>query len=375
MDQDQHFMRRALELAQKGRGRTSPQPMAGAVVVQNGDIIGEGYFTHSGMPHAEANALTAAGSRADGGTLYLTSEPCLNHGRTGSCLERIVAAGISRVVLATPDPSLQQAGLAIKKLQDAGIEVKVGVEEEAALELNEVFIKYARTRHPFVCIKSAMSLDGKICTAFGDSKWVASEEANSYVHQLRATYDAVLIGVNTIFQDNPQLSSKAQGARAPLRVIVDSQARTPLDSKVFLRPDQDSWRNHHTLVVVSEQAPDERIRSLQEAGCEVLVCSEEGPTLHPRVDLRRLMNLLGKRGITSVLVEGGGILNAAMIEAGAVDKMLLFIAPKLVGGEKALTPMEGEGITVMDQALPVYRWRWSPIGGDMMVEGYLHPVN
>lgn len=375
MDQDQHFMQRALELAQKGRGRTSPQPMAGAVLVNQGEIVGEGYFAHSGMPHAEANALNAAGPRAEGGTLYLTAEPCTLQGRSGACLDRILEAGVKRVVIATADPNPSQSGMATKKLQEAGVEVKVGVEEEAALELNEVFLKYARTRHPFVCIKSAMSLDGKICTAFGDSKWVASEEANRYVHELRTTYDAVLIGVNTIFQDNPQLSSKAQGGRSPLRIIVDSQARTPLDSKVFLRPDQDTWRNHHTLVVVSEQAPDDRIRALQEAGCEVLVCSEDGPTLHPRVDLRRLMNMLGKRGITSVLAEGGGVLNAALIEAGAVDKLLFFIAPKLVGGEKALTPMEGEGITVMDQALTVYRWRWRPIGGDMMVEGYLHPFN
>lgn len=373
MQSDSYYMQRALELARQGRGRTSPNPMVGAVVVKDGQIVGEGFHPAVGMPHAEIYALQAAGEAAEGATLYVTLEPCSHQGRTPPCADRVVSSGIKRVVVATEDPNPINAGRALRTMLDAGIEVSVGCEQIAARRLNEVFSKYIATKRPFVVLKAAMSLDGKIATSFGDSQWVATEAANDHLHELRGTYDAVMTGANTIFQDNPQISCKAPGGRDPLRIILDSQARTPVNSKIFLRASADHLKPN-VLIVVSSQAPEERIKALQTAGAEVLLCSEdEGMTLNPRVDLDRLMTILGRRGITSILMEAGGVLNSAAIEAGIVDKLLLFIAPKLVGGHGAPTPVGGEGITVMTEAVPLYDWQWRPLDADMVCEAYLYP--
>lgn len=373
MQPDSVYMQRALELARQGRGRTAPNPMVGAVVVKDGRIVGEGFHPAAGMPHAEIYALQAAGDAAAGATLYVTLEPCSHHGRTPPCIERVIGSRLQRVVVAMEDPNTVNAGRGLRAILNAGIEVSVGCEEAAAKRLNEVFTKFITTKRPFVVCKASMSLDGKIATSFGDSQWIVSEATNDYLHELRGRYDAVMVGANTVFQDNPQISCKTPGGRDPLRIILDSQARTPVNSKIFLRNSTDLVKPN-SLIVVSSQAPEERIRGLQAAGAEVIVCSEDDDrSLNPRVDLDKLMNILGKRGITSVLMESGGVLNAAALQAGVVDKLLLFIAPKLIGGERAPTPFGGEGIAVMSEAVQLYNWQWRPLDADMVCEAYLHP--
>jgi diaminohydroxyphosphoribosylaminopyrimidine deaminase/5-amino-6-(5-phosphoribosylamino)uracil reductase len=373
MQSDSYYMQRALELARQGRGRTSPNPMVGAVIVKDGQIVGEGFHPAAGMPHAEIYALQAAGEAAVGATLYVTLEPCSHHGRTPPCLDRVIAAKLKRVVVATEDPNPINAGKGLRSLLNAGIEVSVGCEEAAAKRLNEVFTKAIVTKRPFVVMKAAMSLDGKIATSFGDSQWIVSEATNAYLHELRGTYDAVMVGANTVFQDNPQISCKSPGGRDPLRIILDSQARTPANSKIFIRNSTDTVKGN-CIVFVSSQAPEDRIRALQAAGAEVVVASEdESRSLNPRVDLDKVMVALGKRGVTSVLMESGGVLNAAALEAGVVDKLLLFIAPRIIGGERAPSPIAGEGITVMSESIPLYNWQWRPIDTDMICEAYLHP--
>ncbi|MBC7543201.1 MAG: bifunctional diaminohydroxyphosphoribosylaminopyrimidine deaminase/5-amino-6-(5-phosphoribosylamino)uracil reductase RibD [Candidatus Sericytochromatia bacterium] len=375
MQSDSFYMQRALDLARQGRGRTSPNPMVGAVVVKDGQIVGEGFHPAAGMPHAEIYALQAAGEAAEGGTLYVTLEPCTHHGRTPPCIDRVITSKLKRVVVAAEDPNPINAGKGLRMILNAGIEVSVGCEEAAAKRLNEVFAKYITTKRPFVVMKAAMSLDGKIATSFGDSQWIVSEVTNQYLHELRGTYDAVMVGANTVFQDNPQISCKSPGGRDPVRIILDSQARTPANSKIFIRNSTDAMKSN-CLIFVSSQAPEERIRALQAAGAEVVVASEDtSRSLNPRVDLEKVMVVLGKRGVTSVLMESGGVLNAAAIQAGIIDKLLLLIAPRLIGGERAPSPIGGEGITVMSEAIPLYNWQWRPMDSDMICEAYLHPQN
>ncbi|WP_088552971.1 bifunctional diaminohydroxyphosphoribosylaminopyrimidine deaminase/5-amino-6-(5-phosphoribosylamino)uracil reductase RibD [Calderihabitans maritimus] len=363
---DEFFMREALNLARNGLGRTSPNPAVGALIVKEGRVIGRGYHRKAGTPHAEILALREAGKEAEGATLYVNLEPCSHYGRTPPCSEAIIKAGIKRVVAAMVDPNPKVAGRGLAHLKAAGIKVKVGVLEEEARKLNEFFIKHITTGFPFVTLKGAMTLDGKIATVTGDSRWVTGPLAREYVHQLRDQYDAIMVGVGTVLADDPLLTTRlpeGQG-RDPVRVIVDSRLRIPLEAKVVNISEKSSAP---TIVATTNLADPERKKVLEDKGVEVLTVNHKDS----RVDLNHLMMLLGQRGIISVLLEGGAQLNASAIEAGIVDKILMFIAPKIIGGSLAPGPVGGRGIEKMQEALLLHEVEVTTIGADVLISAYI----
>jgi len=359
---DRHYMQMALELAASARGRTSPNPMVGAVVIKDENVIGRGCHLRAGTPHAEVHALNEAGEEAKGATLYVTLEPCCHHGRTGPCAEAVIKAGISRVVVAMDDPNPLVAGGGIKRLREAGIEVTQGVLEEEARELNEVFIKYITTRRPFVVAKAAMSLDGKIATRSGKSRWITGSEARGYGHQMRDWYDAILVGIGTVLADDPSLTARLPGGRGrdPVRIILDSQARTPLEARVLTQQSEAP-----TIIAVTSGAPPGRLEALRQAGAEVLVVNSG-----LRIELVEMMKTLGEKEITSVLIEGGAGVHGSAITAGIVDKAAWFIAPKIIGGREAPGPVGGQGVDDPSEAAELERLRVSRLGPDLYVEGY-----
>ncbi len=372
MNADSIYMQRAIELAQQGRGWTSPNPMSGAVVVKGDQVVGEGFHPQVGQSHAEIFALDAAGESAEGGTLYVTIEPCGLAGRAATCVQRIVAAGIARVVVASEDGNPLTAGRGIQALKHAGLDVEVGIERERARQLNEVFYKYITTKRPFVALRTAMSLDGKIATAVGESQYIGGAESVAQLQALRATYDAVMVGINTVLQDDPDVVCTLPRARNPLRIVIDSMARTPVTCKVLAKAGSTGLLRPNTIVVVTKHAPEDRIRALQAVGAEILVAPETGGVFDSHVDLNKLMQILGRREVTSILVEGGGNLNAAALSAGIVDKLYCTIAPIIIGGQSSPTPVEGLGVSLVDEAVPLYKMRSTTLGNDLLVEAYLH---
>ncbi|MFZ3170636.1 MAG: bifunctional diaminohydroxyphosphoribosylaminopyrimidine deaminase/5-amino-6-(5-phosphoribosylamino)uracil reductase RibD [Carboxydocellales bacterium] len=363
--EDKRFMRLALELAAMGKGRTNPNPMVGAIVVKEGKIVGEGYHQKAGTPHAEVHALKAAGLDAKGATIYVTLEPCSHHGRTPPCTEAIIKAGITKVVAAMTDPNPLVAGRGLEKLRRAGLEVVLGVLETEARQLNEVFLSYITSRQPFVLMKSAMTLDGKISTRSGHSRWVTGQKARAYVHELRDEYDSILVGIGTVLADDPALTTRLEdkAGKDPVRIVVDSEGRLPLDAKVLTQKS-----DAPTIVAVTPRALEEKLAQLQAAGAEILVTREDSKGM---VDLTHLMELLGQREIASVMVEGGAQINAAALTAGVVDKVAMFIAPKLIGGQQAPGPVGGIGIETMEEALSLENVRVRQLGQDILIEGYI----
>jgi diaminohydroxyphosphoribosylaminopyrimidine deaminase/5-amino-6-(5-phosphoribosylamino)uracil reductase len=372
IEADRQYMERAIELAWQGRGWTSPNPMVGAVVVKDGQVVGEGFHPQAGKPHAEIYALDAAGAEAEGATLYITLEPCAHHGRTPPCVDRVLSSGIGRVVVAVMDPNPLVAGKGIQRLKDAGIEVEVGVGAEEATRLNERFFKYIKTKRPFVAIKTGMSLDGKIATASGESQWITNEDSRTHVQILRATYDAIMVGVNTVVQDNPRLTCRIPGGRQPVKIIIDSMARTPLNANIFAKQGTQHLRSN-TIICVCSRAPEDRVRALREVGAEIMVCADSGFNVDTHIDLAKLMPMLGKREITSVLLEGGGTLNSAALDAGIVDKIYAYVAPKIIGGVGAPTMVEGSGVVLLEEAVQLYRMTCQHINGDILLEAYTQP--
>ncbi len=363
-DNDTAFMARALALARRAAGRTSPNPLVGAVVVKDGRVVGEGYHQKAGTPHAEVHALAAAGTGARGATLYVTLEPCSHHGRTPPCTEAILAAGVRRVVAAVQDPNPRVAGRGFERLREAGVEVTAGVLEEEARRLNEAFFVYVTAGRPFVAMKTAMTLDGKIATACGESRWISGEASRALAHRLRSELDAVMVGIGTALADDPQLTARPPGtaSRDPVRIVVDSALRLPPDARLLqLDSPAPTW------VATTERAPAERRRALEAAGAEVLVLPERDG----RVDLAALMAELGRREVTSVLLEGGATLNAAALAAGVVDKVLCFVAPKVVGGAAAPGPVGGPGVERLAGAWRVERLAAEAVGEDILLTGYL----
>ncbi|TYP57801.1 bifunctional diaminohydroxyphosphoribosylaminopyrimidine deaminase/5-amino-6-(5-phosphoribosylamino)uracil reductase RibD [Thermosediminibacter litoriperuensis] len=360
MERDVFFMRRALDLAKKGRGTTSPNPMVGAVLVRDGEIVGEGYHRKAGEPHAEVEALAQAGERARGAELYVNLEPCCHYGRTPPCAEAIIRAGVKRVVAAMADPNPLVAGKGIKRLKEAGVEVVVGVLEEEARKLNEVFIKYIITGRPFVAAKIAQSLDGKIALASGESRWITGEPARVKAHEFRSWYDAVMAGVGTVLADDPLLTCRLPGKRkSPVRIVVDSGARMPPDARML------KCEGGRVILATTERADSERVSALMERGVEVI----KVPAAEGRVDLSRLMGILGGMGITSVLVEGGATLTASLIKKNLVDKLLVFVAPVVIGGE-GIDSVSKLYIGRLSQA-PRFKFHSAEaIGGDLLLEVY-----
>lgn len=361
-ERDEMFMREALRIARNAEGRTSPNPLVGAVIVRDGSIVAEGWHRKAGTPHAEVHALRMAGDLAKGATLYVTLEPCAHVGRTGPCAVAVRDAGIRRVVVAMSDPNPLVAGKGIQILRDAGVEVTVGVCEAEARQLNEVFLHWITTGRPFVVLKTAMTLDGKIATASGASKWITGEAARLRVHELRDRYDAILAGIGTALADDPSLTTRLpdRTGKNPVRIIVDSNARLPLTSNVV------TDGQAQTIVAVTEAAPEERVAALREHGVDVLTC---GTGSH--VDLVQLMQELGRREIASVLVEGGGTVNFSLLAAGLVDKVHAFVAPKIVGGRTAKTPVEGEGFAQLADSVQLTQLTAESVGGDVLLTGYV----
>ncbi len=350
-------MRCALELAARARGRTSPNPMVGCVIVRDDRVIGEGFHARAGEAHAEVNAVAAAGGDIRGATVYLNLEPCTHEGRTPPCVDLLIEKGPGRVVVAMPDPNPVVNGRGIDLLRDAGIRVDVGLLEEEARRLNEAFVKYIMTGRPFVIAKCGMSLDGKIATRTGHSKWVTGEESRRMVHQLRNEVDAILVGSRTVMLDDPSLTTRLNGpdTRDPIRVILDAQEYLDGGRRVFhVASEAATW------VVVPEGSK----------------CLPSADVLHVRtgkagVDMTALMDALGQRGITSLLIEGGGTTHASAFEAGVVDKVWFFIAPKIVGGRDAITPVEGAGAATMEEAIRLCEMTVRTVGEDLLVEAYV----
>lgn len=360
--QDEDFMRTALQMARNAEGRTSPNPLVGAVIVRDGRIVAAGWHRKAGTPHAEVHALNMAGDLAKGATLYVTLEPCAHYGRTGPCAKAVAEAGIARVVIAMKDPNPLVAGKGIKILEDAGVDVTCGVLEAEAVSLNEVFLKWIAHKMPFVVLKTAMTLDGKIATATGESQWITNEASRRRVHEWRDRYDGILVGIGTVLKDDPSLTARLSGrmGRNPVRIIADSRARTPLHAKAV------TDGQARTIVVVTEHAPAERIAALKNAGVEILTAGSG-----EQVDLRAMMRQLGRQEICSIFAEGGGRLNYSLLKAGLVDKVHAFIAPKLVGGKDALTPVEGEGFAHLSEAVELERLTAEPMAGDILLTGYV----
>ncbi|MFB3816516.1 MAG: bifunctional diaminohydroxyphosphoribosylaminopyrimidine deaminase/5-amino-6-(5-phosphoribosylamino)uracil reductase RibD [Candidatus Methylomirabilales bacterium] len=365
-DVDRLHMQRALELAARARGRTSPNPMVGAVLVKDGHVVGEGFHSFAGADHAELVALREAEGAARGATLYVSLEPCCHYGRTPPCVQRILSSGIARVVAACEDPNPAVSGKGIAALRAAGIPTEVGVLAEEATRLNEAFFTFIRTGRPFVVMKAAASLDGKIATRTGESRWITGEKARLRVHQLRNEVDAVLVGIGTVLRDDPLLTTRLGTAdqRDPARVVVDNLARLPLRAKVINRAS-----TAPTFLAVSERAPSAKVEALQREGVQVLVV-EGSPR---RVSLQRLMEALGKLGFLSVMIEGGAEINASAIQEGIVDKVLLFLAPILMGGKSAPSALAGTGAATLAQAVRLRDIRIERLDEDLLLEGYVLP--
>ncbi|HLE41282.1 MAG TPA: bifunctional diaminohydroxyphosphoribosylaminopyrimidine deaminase/5-amino-6-(5-phosphoribosylamino)uracil reductase RibD [Nitrospirota bacterium] len=360
---DEKYMRMALRLAEKARGRTSPNPMVGAVVVKDGKVISRGWHRKAGEPHAEAIALKKAGGAARGATLYVTLEPCSHTGkRTPPCSPLVIQSGITRVVVAMTDPNPKVSRGGVKALSAAGIDVITGVVEPEARKLNEAYIKHIIKGMPFVTLKIAQTLDGKIATAWGESKWITGEKAREEAHRLRDINDAVLVGINTVLKDNPSLTTRIPGGRDPVRVIVDSTLRIPLNAKVLTQKS-----SAKTIVATLTNAPKGKTTKLQKAGVEVLMVK----AAQGRVDLRDLMKKLGKMDIMSVLVEGGAEINYSALKAGIVDKAVLFIAPMLMTGKDALCSIGGTSPVKLSRALRLRDVTSHFVGQDLMFEGYI----
>lgn len=359
---DSKYMKRALELAEKGRGFTSPNPMVGAVIVKNGQIIGEGYHERFGEAHAEVNAISSATESVEGATIYVTLEPCSHYGKTPPCSDLIIDRKLKKVVVAATDPNPLVSGRGLDRLRKAGIEVVEGVLEAESNKLNEVFNKFITTQTPFVLMKYAMSLDGKIATQTGDSKWISSEKSREHAHHLRGYLSGIMVGIGTVLKDDPQLTCRVQGYPNPVRILLDSQLRVPLDSKILKNQDE-----AQTLILTTEYAPLSMQREIEKLGVEVLTVPERDE----KVDLKAALSELGKKGIDSILLEGGGTLNAAALEAGIVDKVTIYIAPKIIGGAEAISPVMGRGVEMMKDAYGLSDMQVTKLNEDIFVEGYL----
>jgi diaminohydroxyphosphoribosylaminopyrimidine deaminase/5-amino-6-(5-phosphoribosylamino)uracil reductase len=360
---DEKYMRTALQLAEKARGRTSPNPMVGALVVKGGRIISRGYHRKAGEPHAEAIALKKAGSKARGATLYVTLEPCSHtNKRTPPCTPLILQSEVKRVVVSMTDPNPHVSGGGIRTLRKAGIDVVTGALETEAKKLNEAYIKYITTGMPFVTLKIAQTLDGKIATASGESKWITGEQARAEGQRLRNSNDAILVGINTVLNDDPSLTTRIPGGRDPVRVIVDSRLRIPLNAKVITQRS-----SAKTCIATLDTMPKGKLVKLLDAGAEILLArGREG-----RVDLKDLMKMLGSFGITSLLIEGGAEVNASALKSGIVDKVVLFIAPKLMTGTDSLCSIGGKAPAKLGGAVTLRDVTSSFVGRDLMVEGYV----
>jgi len=360
---DEYWMRRALRLAEKGRGRTSPNPMVGAVLVKNGEVVGEGYHAKAGEAHAEVLSIREAGEGAEGATLYLNLEPCIHYGKTPPCAPAVIEAGVRRVVVGMEDPNPLVRGRGLETIKKAGLDVKVGVLERECQRLNEAFCKYILKKEPFVILKVAATFDGKIATRDGESKWISGEASRRLVHRLRDQVDGVVVGINTILKDDPMLTTRIKGGRNPYRIILDSRLRIPEEAKVIeISPSK-------TIIATTGLAEKEKINKLEKRGIQILTLeSNQG-----RVDLRHLLTKLGEMEMISLLVEGGTQINGSFLDEGLIDKILFFLSPKLIGDNQAFGIFGGRGVANLKEAFSLHEIRAKRVGEDILLEGYLTP--
>ncbi len=361
VNKHEKFMKLALELAKKGLGKTSPNPAVGAVIVKDNKIVGRGYHQKAGRAHAEIVALEQAGKAAKGATLYVTLEPCPHFGRTPPCTGEIIKSGIKNMFIAMIDPNPLNNGKGMRQLRKSGIKVKAGLLENEAKKLNQSFIKFITKRMPLVTVKAAQSLDGKIATFSGDSKWISAAQSRNYVQKIRSQVDAVMVGVNTIIKDNPRLTYRGPKAKEnrPIKVVIDPELKIPLRAKIFSKISPTP-----AIIVTSKKAPVSKIKVLENKGVEVIKLEQKNNLL----SLKTLMKELAKREITNLLIEGGGETIAAAFKEKIVDKILFFIAPKIIGGRKAITSCEGEGVKKVNQAVRLKNMQVKAIGQDLLVE-------
>ncbi|RTE09663.1 bifunctional diaminohydroxyphosphoribosylaminopyrimidine deaminase/5-amino-6-(5-phosphoribosylamino)uracil reductase RibD [Paenibacillus whitsoniae] len=359
---DEAYMRLALQLAQSALGQTGINPVVGCVLVNDGRIVGMGAHLKRGQGHAEVLALQMAGEEARGSTAYVTLEPCSHHGKTPPCSNRLIEAGVRRVVVAATDPNPLVAGSGIARLREHGVDVTTGLLAEESERLNEAFVKYIVTRLPFVTMKTASTLDGRIAAKTGDSKWITSPASRAFVHTLRHRHQGIMVGVDTVIADDPQLSARGDvPAVQPVRIVADSQLRIPPGARVLSEQDRQP-----TILLASEQAPAERRAALEARGVTVLTCGDG-----PQVDLRLAMRQLGEREIGSILLEGGGRLNGAMLEQRLIDKMVLMFAPKIIGGGPAApVNIDFAGFAKMADAIELDRLKVEQFGPDVCLTGY-----
>jgi diaminohydroxyphosphoribosylaminopyrimidine deaminase/5-amino-6-(5-phosphoribosylamino)uracil reductase len=354
----------ALRLAAKGRGLTSPNPMVGAVVVAKGRVIGRGYHRHVGGPHAEVEAIRAAGWRAVGATLYVSLEPCSHHHkRTPPCVPFVLQSGVRRVVIAMRDPNPRVRGRGIKALKAAGMKVEVGCLGDEAMRLNEAYCHWQRTRRPFVIVKAGMTLDGKIATSRGESQWITGEAARRDAQRLRSQVDAVLVGIGTVQADDPQLTVRRAGhRRQPLRIVLDSRARIATTAKILT-----ASLRAGTVLVVTDRAPKARVKTLRSLGVNVLML----PSRAGRVPLDALLRILGRLAVTSILIEGGSEINASVVGERLVNRVVLYVAPKLMGGQDAKGVIGGRGPARLGQVLALEDMTLRRVGPDVRIEGLI----
>jgi len=359
-EDDIKFMQEAHSLAKSAEGRTTPDPMVGAVLVRGGRIISMGYHGEVATAHAEAWAIQKAGESAKGSTIYINLEPCCHFGNNPPCTQLIISSGVKEVVASMKDPNPLVNGKGFRILRKHGVKVRVGLLKEEAKKINEVFVKYITSKMPFVTMKTAMTLDGKIATRAGKSRWVAGAAARRFAHHLRNTYDAILVGVKTVLVDNPKLTVRmVQKIKNPIRIVLDTYARTPLRADVLKR-------GARTIIVVGVMAPKKKVSALEKKGAQILWL----PAKNGLIDVRALLKKLSKMRITSVLLEGGGEINASFIEAGLVDKAHFIIAPKIFGGSEAKTCVEGKGVTFPSQAKFLKNFEIGCLDEDILVSGY-----
>ena len=356
---DQNYMFQAIQLAKQGEGWTNPNPMVGAVIVKNGRIIGKGYHKKCGELHAERNAIASLTESAEGATIYVTLEPCCHYGKTPPCTEAIIEQKIKRVVIGSRDPNPKVSGKGIKMLQEAGIEVIEDFMREECDRLNPVFFHYITTKTPYVVMKYAMTLDGKIATKTGASKWITGEAARAEVQHMRHRYMGIMAGIGTVLADDPMLNVRVEGWKSPIRILCDSGLRIPLDGQIVK-----SAGKYRTIVAYADSKNTEAKRKrLHEMGVETIWCPDE----NNQVDLKKLMKYLGEEGIDSILLEGGGTLNDSALRAGIVQEVQAFIAPKLFGGMNSKTPVEGIGVRFPSEAVKLKCTDICQIGEDIRI--------
>lgn len=357
---DEKYMRLAMQLAGNAIGRTSPNPLVGAVIVKDNRVVGCGWHRKAGTPHAEVHALNQAGELAQGADVYVTLEPCAHYGKTPPCAKALVEAKVKNVYGGLLDVNPKVAGKGFKILEDAGIHVEYGFLQDELRKQNEVFFKWIEDKKPFIVLKAAMTLDGKIATATGQSKWITNETSRAYGYKLRDIYDGIMVGINTVIEDNPMLTARVDGGKNPIRIVVDSSLRIDINANVV----QD--KSAKTIIATTDKADKDKILKLQAQDVDVIVVDKDK---NDKVDIEKLLDILGQKNICSILVEGGATLSGSFVAKKLVDKVYFFIAPKIIGGKEAKTPVAGTGILNLQEALALKDIQIEKLEEDILIIG------